>query len=506
MIFLGLPIASGSCADDTAEPGPSTADGTAAIGPAGGTITTANGARLEVPPGALAETTTITITAFDAADELPRSWAPIPAFRGALEALPTGLQFEAPVVLTVPVSTPMYAGTIFPLLLWNEEQKVWEATESSATVAADGMTFSAEVQHFSGYGGGAFDNLLDGDADATMTDFVDWYRANILDLGDRKLKDNECFEVVGLDFDLSFEINGTADNRFRRVGRTSDYPDSPLIMVDYTSDVSNGHSYSAHVVMTVTNYYDCVPPDFDSTADRTTLEEGESTTVRASLTCAGGPLVGKTIAFDLASGPGEVNPGTNTTQSSGTATTTFTAAEDDAEVRALYNACELGDSTVVDTTVQIHVGPGDFVLAISFAQTTSAEDYYDNYSYSGSVTLATSDNGGGSPCVGGTGTFPVTGSGAAGDCTTTIGGTVTFSITGTVEAPASGPEELHLTVSPDFTTTKTITCPDDPPLTFAFLTGGESYELVVPVENGHTIDETITEGPITNHMVYVLTF
>ncbi len=506
LILLVL-VALGGCGQDPepAGPGVDPTSGVATLGPAGGTVATTDGARLEVPAGALSETTTISLTAFDALDELPPSVAPIPAFRGAVHALPAGLQFDAPVTLTVPVSTPMTAGTVFPLLLWNEAQQMWEPTDSLATVAADGKSFSAEIMHFSTYGGGALENLVNGgDADAAMSAFVDWYRAHVLDLGDRRIKNNECFELVGIDFDLTFNIDGTADGRFHRVERTSDYPDAPLVMIDYQLDVSNGHSFSGYVIMNVTNYYDCTAPDFELTADETSLEAGESTTVRASLTCDGAPLVGKTIAFDLASGPGEVSPGTNTTQSSGTATTTFTAGDDDAEVRALYYACEFGDSQVVDATVPIHVGPGDFALAISFEQTTSANDYYDNYSYSGSVALET--NPGGSSSVNGTATFPVSGSGAAGDCTTTIAGTVTFAISGAVERPAGGPEELHLTVSPAFTTTKTILCPDDPPLTFPFLSGGEPYPLELPVENGHTIDETITEGPITNHMVYVLTF
>ena len=83
-----------------------------------------------------------------------------------------------------------------------------------ATVADDGMSFSADITHFSGYGGGAVENLVAGGiADEFMSDFISWFRSNVKDLNDITEKDNECFRVTGMDFDLQFDING--NNGFR---------------------------------------------------------------------------------------------------------------------------------------------------------------------------------------------------------------------------------------------------------------------------------------------------
>jgi hypothetical protein len=52
---------------------------------------------------------------------------------------------------------------------------------------------------------------------------------------------------------------------------------------------------------------------------------------------------------------------------------------------------------------------------------------------------------------------------------------------------------------------QTTVCDDDE-WTNPYLMGTDSYELLMPVENGFTIDHTLTEGITTNHIVYVLNY
>jgi hypothetical protein len=368
------------------------------------------------------------------------------------------------------------------------------------------MSFSAEITHFSGYGGGAVENLIaGGTADAFMSEFIPWFRSNVKDLNEITEKDNECFRVTGMDFDLQYDINGENDSRFQRIGETSDYADSPLKMVDYIYDTADGHAFSGYVRITVVIYYDCTNPDFLMMADRSVLLEGESTAVEASIRCNDVPLIGKNVTFDIQSGPGVVNPGNMSTNSAGTATTTFTAGDANAVVRAYYYACEAGNSNLMERTVPIAIAADQFNLTITFEQTTSAYEIYDYFSYSGAVPIGvTNDNGDGTADVEGSNTFEVSGSGSVGDCTTTTEGAVTFTFTGTLVTDSEGKQTLQLIQSPNFSTTKTTNCPDDPPLVNPFLTGGETSSFEIPVENGYTIDQEIPAGPITSHITYIL--
>ena len=276
-------------------------------------------------------------------------------------------------------------------------------------------------------------------------------------------------------------------------------------MVDYIYDVADGHTYSGYVRITVTIYYDCTEPDFLIMADRSVMLEGESTSVEASISCNGVPLIGKNVTFAIQSGPGDVSPGNTTTNSAGKATTTFTAGDSNAVVRAFYYACEFGDSSTMERTVPIAVGPGSFNLAITFNQTTSAGDFQDYWAYSGAVSLrTTSDNGDGTADIEGSNTFDIAGSGHADDCTTVTEGEVTYTYSGTLVTDDQGDQTLQLTQTVNFNSTKTTYCPDDPPFTNPFPTGSTTSDFEIPVENGHTIDQEIDAGAIITHIIYVL--
>ena len=479
------------------------------IGKDGGTVEDANGAEVMIPEGALSDSYDISIASYTDNDDLPPGVAPILEMRGAVTLQPEGLTFSKPVTVTVPVSEYMEPRTKFPLLFWNESVQTWEQTEFIATVADNGMSFSADITHFSEYGGGAIEDLIyGGTIEQFKNDFTSWFQEEYMNDNNPVAKNNECYQICGAMFDLSYKINDEADGDFWTTGETetSDYSDAPLIMVDYTYDISKGHSLDGYVRITATIHYKCTQPDFVLTADKSMLAEGESTTVRAGLGCAGVPLTGKEITFDIESGPGEVSPGRNTTNSIGTATATFTAGDANAVVRAFYVGCESGSSYTMEREAPIAVAADQYSLTISFYQTMQQDNFLDSFSYGGTVPIRVTsmDNVSGVATVEGSATFDVDGGGAAGDCTTITEGTVTFTFTGTLVTDDQGKQTLNLTQTPDFLTIKTTYCPEQSPFVNDFLTGGEASEFSIPAEDGYSFGEPKSFPGGSNNISYVL--
>ncbi|PKL41185.1 MAG: hypothetical protein CVV44_00680 [Spirochaetae bacterium HGW-Spirochaetae-1] len=478
----------------------------ALIGPSGGTLEGPLGSAIEIPAGALTVVTDISITLYTTNKLMPDTWSPLPCLAGAASFGPDTTTFLQPVKITIPVDPPMTPGETFPLMYLDTADGIWVQSAFTAVVNADGNSFSAEVTHFCGYGGSSFEDLLNGgSADQFMSDFIKWFESNIRKIGDKSAKNNTCFEVVGIAYDLTFDINGQKGGAYHLTERTSDYPDSPLPMIDYSYEVSNGQSYNATINLNVVIYNDCTAPDMTLTAEPSVLAPGEEADIQATLMCDGTAMTGKEVNFTIPSGPGEISPGLTTTNSSGVATTTFTAADYDATVKAYHGACDA--EKPVEKTALLWVSPDSLNLAITFDQATLIDDFADSMHYGGTVIInITGTNADGTANLEGTNTFDVSGSGGTDDCTTTTQGTVTFTIEGTLEIPPSDTPELHLTIEPDFNTTKTIYCPDGQDMTLPHMVGGEAYSFTIPMEDGYTTGTTISEGGITSTISYVLSF
>lgn len=506
-LALLLPLL--SCPTQGTKPAPENASVSGDIGPEGGTLEGPFGSKIVVPAGALDTTTTIGLTAYTSSSTLPAAWSPLPGFLGAIEAQPDGQAFNSPVTLTLPLSPAMTPGAGLPLLGWNDSLRQWEKI-GTATVDPGGKSCSASVTHFSAYTGGSFASLASDGAGAFLSDYASWFRQNVKDLGDKRAKDNECYKVVGILFDLHYEINGVADDpntSYAAVGQTSACDsDAPLSMFSITLDAYDGYSAGSYVDLIVTVYYDCTPPELSLSADRTVLPEGEQAELRAKLLCDGTPLSGKTVDFEVASGPGQVSPGSSSTDGSGQATSTFIAGEQDAVVRASYSACASCSPSETSQTLTLRAAPDEYHLTITFEQTTAADDFNLFFTYSCDAPFSvTGDNGDGTAPVEGSGTCDASGGGTNDDCTITITGSVTFSISGTLLIGADGSKTLDLTVEPSFDTWAETVCDDDS-WTNPFVVGQESFEYSFPVEDGYTIDHSLTQGPVTSHITYVLTY
>ncbi len=514
-LFIGCNSLFNDTDDDTGELNEGGTTASRTIGPEGGIIETGNGAKLDVPPGALTEEVTITLSSFTNNSVLPDAWCPIPGMGGAVRLEPAGLEFAKPATLTVPMDAEWAPGDQIPLFFFNSSSKMWDQTNDNVVINEGGHSFSSEISHFSGYGGGSVENLAGGGGvEDFKNDFTDWFRENVLDLGNIRERENECYELVGMDFDLQFKSNSATGGDVWRVGKKTDNTDAPLMMVDYIYDKTNGNTVDGYVRITVTNYYECTKPMFLTRSDRSILMEGETTTVYADLSCAGTALTGKSITFDIKSGDGTVSPGNTTTNSSGTASTTFTGGNDNSVVRAYYQSCPMDSGEMLDRELMIAATPDQFNLAISFTQTISESDprIYKVYSYGGSVTLTVGeDNGDGSANIDGSSEFEISGGGTHEydedeDCTIDVSGKVTFTYSGTIRTDSVGTQKLYLTQTTSSECTEEETCPDGNVHYNECLILDGSVDFELPVENGYKIEQGTGGGPISNEINYTLTF
>lgn len=111
------------------------------IGPAGGQVTTIDGHRIDIPPGALANPTTITINAAGSFSP-PSGW--LTADGGSFELGPDGQKFAKPVLFTMPLPVQRPGAVLFR---W--EGSAWKSI--GGTISLDGLTLSASLTGFSRY-------------------------------------------------------------------------------------------------------------------------------------------------------------------------------------------------------------------------------------------------------------------------------------------------------------------------------------------------------------------
>jgi hypothetical protein len=343
LVVAGFLACGGDDGGGVAAPG--TEAGT--IGPGGGTASDGGGASVTVPPGALAGETLIEVDTYVDSDACPEATGPAPEFVGGAGFEPHGLQFAVPATVTIPANRDLTPGSTFPLYVWDETEMAWAQTEFIATVAADGKSFSAPVTHFStfggfgGTGGGIFGNIDDqlcngGDPASVLNGFVEQFKRDVADVGDKGIYKNQCKEVTGIDFDIGVEIEGNFVSEFIREGEKA----NESIMFVYTADCGTGQSAGGYIDATVVIYYECTAPDLSVTADPSQVEQGESSTVKATLKCGSNPYPGQPIQFECF-GDGEISSDQATTNPAGQAQTMYNAPDKNGEatVKAYYDAC-----------------------------------------------------------------------------------------------------------------------------------------------------------------------
>ena len=361
LVFFVILVVASCGSDDATTP----AGNSNTIGPGGGTATDPGGAKVTIPAGALAAGTAIEVATYSSGDACPNPTGPVPDFFGGAMFGPPGLQFAIPATVTIPCNRDLTPGNQFPLFVWDDVASAWAQTDFIATVAPDGKSFSAPVTHFSIFGGfsdgsgglfGDIDNQLcaSGDPASVMGDFINAFKRDIADVGDKGIYDHQCNEVTGIDFDIGLEIEGNRVNDFVREGETAD----ESIMFVYTSDCVSGNSAGGYIDATIVIYYECTAPEILATAAPSQVEQGGSSTVSATLKCGAAPYPGQTILFEC-SGDGEINTDQATTTSAGHAETTYHAPDynGEATVTAYYDACDDDpNAQTVQASTEITVG------------------------------------------------------------------------------------------------------------------------------------------------------
>ena len=122
------------------------------IGPEGGDVTSQSGVIvLEVPEGALDTHVAISAIDTDAGDYPDAALPQDGEITGALELFPSGLTFQKPATLNIPMDTPRIPGTPMAIAILNEATNTFEETGAVAVVNSDSYTVTTEITHFSTY-------------------------------------------------------------------------------------------------------------------------------------------------------------------------------------------------------------------------------------------------------------------------------------------------------------------------------------------------------------------
>lgn len=141
---LGCTFVLSACGGGDDGAGDAVAPRGATIGATGGAVTDASGAKVEVPPGALAQDVVIAITPSSAgAPPLP---AGVTALGGAIAITPHGTRFSVPVTLSLPFDPDAVPVGNMPVLLKTNAAGEWESVPS-AMFGTDAV--SATVSSFS---------------------------------------------------------------------------------------------------------------------------------------------------------------------------------------------------------------------------------------------------------------------------------------------------------------------------------------------------------------------
>ena len=224
-LFLSLSLTLAGCNGGTSSDGESPAPETnLKIGTQGGTVTDAGGASVVIPPGALAKETEITVITYRDSAALPgEMWSTLFGENGAAEFLPDGLAFALPVKITVPSTVPLTPGDEIPLFQWNDPEGAWEETDFTARVNPDGLSWSAEVTHFTifsagGYGnfpspglgnlddpGSQDPNTVETALEALFTVWIDEFESKVHRLGEI-VRERDCvMELQGLKYHMMYQ-------------------------------------------------------------------------------------------------------------------------------------------------------------------------------------------------------------------------------------------------------------------------------------------------------------
>lgn len=483
----------------------------ALITPDGGTVRGHNGSKLVVPAGALERETWVTLRESPDGSE----FGILTPANGAVELEPTGLVFSVPATLTIAADTPIDPGDRFPLMQILPATQELKVMPFVAEVSADGSSYSAQIDHFSSYGGYSPGSLLlsdtaealfhcmtDGDMNALFDTMAESFRDTCWHLG-QTFQDNsgQCPEVSGIEYRLGYASECAPEEDGEINYLDGEYGGEDVVR--YSLSRTSGVDYCE---IEIDVFLTCGEVSLDVEATPTTVGINEESTVAVTSAKCGNTYMsvptGSAIRFNVFSGPGEVSP--EQTSSWGLpllAESTFTAQEiGEAWISAdvmKYSCQDSEGETVLSGTAMIEVATeGQIVYELSITMT---------YQQGGGSSTQTETVVGAVPFniaadteeLSGNGTVTTTGSGVStfGDAQCLI------DITGSAEVTVSGyldHDTLNVVLDEAWTKTTTITCPDGPP--------GETtvsptvqFSFQAPHENGYVVEQPPTDPNLSGH-------
>jgi len=316
-------------------------------------VTDSDGASVFIPAGALDAETAITVKTVPGKDDLPSESQPFLPMLGGARFGPSGTEFNLPVTLTIPVDPPVYASDTITVLYWDDLEGRWTALQGPVTVVPGGRAVTVETTHFTLFS--AISNVFDdfhenfGDgstAGEAFSSYVSWFLANVTHMGRKGLYNGDCHEVVGIRIDLGYRVEYLPDGPYYEgypaySDGESGEPDVIFyVMYDFVEEGPSGtadkfYALEIHVSLK------CCAADVSVTAQPSSIDIKETSGVTATVMCDDEPMAGYGVTFEAPGGLGEVSPVTTATSAGGTASTTFTAGNDEGteSVRASITQC-----------------------------------------------------------------------------------------------------------------------------------------------------------------------
>lgn len=400
---------------------------TGLIGTEGGTITTASGAVIVIPPGALDSSTTITITSYDTQSNLPEYTYIMGNFIGGLVLSPDGLNCQKPVTITIPLNDTITSGMEVKLFLYDDgdadnsnypaNYSGWQQTDFTGTVSSDGKSVVAQIDHFSTYvitmgsDGTSLDIL--GDMVETFGDnglgvdfanYQTYFESTVEKLGDLHAHDvpthlrtwikgdsptgfikgeliptgfgYDCYKVVGIDYILYHNMGLLFENPLRNFKGTKG---EIYFCYNYFKDRFLPDGALLNYELFIYVYKDRTPPAINLTAARTTVKKGEQTNITGCLSCGADKMKDQDVYFSVNS-LGSINPTQKTTNNNGDATIRFTAGNDEgtAAVTGEYNAHNKDQIEVISDGVNITIKEEPTIENWSFQIVDNYDSTYPN--------------------------------------------------------------------------------------------------------------------------------
>ena len=338
-----------------------------AVDVSGGKYSTPDGYQIEVPAGALSNTTSIELIPLRDVESLRKNiGTAAPLFNSGVKLLPEGLRFNLPVKISIPLSSQLLPLHVYDLYHQDNHSLEWRFVHKRATTDQTGKSITAEIDHFSSYG--IFDlppefAILENIKTFIETQsnpntgcqmFVDWYMQTIDPFNFSRMIMGCCYSIMAVDFNIGFK-KGDVEGLYNRTIGEKPNETYPQMMFVYDDDYSI-HNIDYIVSMNIIFYLGC-EPTLTIKTDKDKIQKGEEISLNVSLMCAENAMAGKIITLTV-DNYGTVNPKEIRTDPNGNATATFKGNSSGiAGIVAQYYACSCEPiPTIITSTKNVEVG------------------------------------------------------------------------------------------------------------------------------------------------------